>query len=75
METVNLESAIKLYKRHLEYVKKYQKENPELMSIKAKRYYENKKTVNPEAYKKMLEHKKEQYKLKKLKKNTLEILQ
>jgi flagellar biosynthesis chaperone FliJ len=69
VENINVEIAINQYKKHLEAVKKYQKENPEKMSEKAKKYYANKKLSNPEAYIKMLEVKKEQYRLKKLKNN------
>ena len=63
---INVDAAINQYKKHLEAVKKYQKDHPDKMSEKAKRYYENKKLSNPEAYKLMLEKKKEQYKNKKL---------
>jgi hypothetical protein len=75
MEQINVEIAINQYKKHLEAVKRYQKENPDKMSIKAKRYYENKKTSNPEAYKQMLDKKKEQYKNRKLQKVDIPILQ
>jgi len=71
MEQINIETAINQYKRHLEAVKKYQKENPEKMSIKAKKHYLNKKESNPEAYRRMLDMKKEQYKIKKQQKNII----
>lgn len=71
MENINIETAINQYKKHLVSVKKYQKEHPDKMSEKAKRYYKNVKESNPEAYMKMLEKKKEQYKLKKLQKNNI----
>ncbi len=67
IKEVNINVAINHYMKHLEAVKKYQKNNPDKMSEKAKKCYANKKLTNPEAYKKMLEHKKEQYKLKKFK--------
>ena len=69
-ENININSAIRLYKRHLNAVKKYQKENPGKMKIKSQKYYERQKENNPEQYKLMLEKKKEQYKLKKIKKAT-----
>ena len=73
METINIETAINQYKRHLEAVKKYQKENPEKMSIKAKKHYQNYKNSNPEAYKQMLEKMKEQYQIRKQQKNIIKV--
>jgi hypothetical protein len=73
MENINIELAVKQYKKHLEAVKKYQKEHPEKMSEKAKKYYQNLKVSNPDAYKKMLDIKKEKYKLRKLNKTSIEI--
>jgi hypothetical protein len=70
-ENINISSAIRLYKKHQEAVKKYQQENPAKMKEKAKRYYDKLKESNPEQYKSMLEKKKEQYRQKKeLKNNT-----
>jgi hypothetical protein len=70
-ENININSAIRLYKKHQEAVKKYQQENPAKMKEKAKRYYDKLKESNPEQYKSMLEKKKEQYRQKKeLKSNT-----
>ena len=71
MEQINIQTAINQYKKHLEAVKKYQKENPEKMSAKAKKHYQNKKESNPEAYKQMLLLKKEQYRIKKEQKNII----
>ena len=42
-ENININSAIRLYKKHQEAVKKYQQENPYKMKEKAKRYYEKRK--------------------------------
>lgn len=67
-ESINMDSALKSYINHLNAVKKYQKSHPEDISKKMKRFYENRKTNNPEAYKALLEKKKEQYKFKKLQK-------
>jgi len=68
-ENININSAIRLYKKHQEAVKKYQQENPAKMKEKAKRYYDKLKESNPEQYKSMLEKKKEQYRQKKEFKN------
>jgi len=74
MDNINIEIAVKQYKKHLEAVKKYQKEHPEKMSEKAKKYYKNIKESNPEAYKRMLDIKRSKYKLKKLQsKGALEV--
>lgn len=56
-------------KKHLQYVLKYQKTHPDVISAKMKKYYENKKNNNPEAYTNMLLKKKEQYNFKKSLKN------
>ena len=69
-ENININSAIRLYKKHLHAVKKYQQENPEKMKIKSRKYYGKQKESNPEKYKLMLEKKKEQYNIKKLQKAT-----
>ena len=69
-DNININCAIRLYKKHLNAVKKYQQENPDKMKEKAKRYYEKKKETNPEQYKNMLEKKKQQYQLKKAFKNS-----
>lgn len=71
VENINVNIAINQYKKHLEAVKKYQKNNPDKMSEKAKKYYANKKLTNPDAYLKMLEEKKEKYKIKKQQKNNI----
>ena len=70
-ENININSAIRLYKKHQEAVKKYQQENPIKMKEKAKRYYNKLKDSNPEQYKIMLEKKKEQYQQKKALKNNI----
>ena len=68
---INIDLAIKQYKNHLECVKKYQKNNPDKMSIKAKRYYEKLKESNHDKYAAMLEKKRLQYQQKKALKNKI----
>ena len=71
-ENININSAIRLYKKHQEAVKKYQQENPVKMKEKDKRYYNKLKEANLEQYKNMLEKKKEQYQQKKALKQSLQ---
>jgi len=53
--------AEKFYKRHLNYVKQYQKTHKEQCAIKCKNYMERIKTNKPEQYEAMKQKKRDYY--------------
>ena len=60
-ESTELTPAERLYKRHLEYVKNYQKNNKEKTAEKCKRYMDKVKTQRPEKYDEIKQKRKEYY--------------
>jgi hypothetical protein len=59
---MNLETpAERLYKRHLTYVKNYQKNNKEKTAEKCKRYNDKVKTERPEKYEEVKQRRKDYY--------------
>ena len=61
MQTANSTPAERFYKKHLECVKAYQKNNPEKMREKCKKYLERIKDQRPERYEEFLQQKKDYY--------------
>jgi hypothetical protein len=57
----NMTPAERMYKKHLQIVSNYQKNNPEKVKEKNKKYNEKLKNENPEKYQELLQKKKEYY--------------
>lgn len=62
MTSDDMTPAERMYKRHLQIVHKYQKNNPDKIKENNKKYNEKLKNENPEKYQELLQKKKEYYK-------------
>jgi hypothetical protein len=60
-ETAQLTPAERFYKKHLERVSAYQKQNPEKCREKCKKYNERIRETDPDRYNAVLQQKKDYY--------------